>query len=335
MSSAATAATRPTGWARTGPAERSKRTCRQDRRSRRRSCTERTSGRSNPDERQRTIDFDGTRRCRPRRSATTAASLTTTRADVTDSGRGEGRNRRRGHELRHQQRPGEPRRSRPRRRVLEPGPARDTVAILDGSAAQTGDTTTFTYTRRSTRPLPASPRRCRSGSASGSRAGLLPTRDEQCGTGSAQSSLVDVNGTRLTSCAGNYDDGFGSDGALITVGGVGDSTANPTDPLQQPADGGMPRDHGRRAVRHRAVHRAKATRSSRSRPRTPPRTTTSSSRSSRSPPRRASERPRPGRTWKSRRRTTTRARHAPPATSTGEASSIRSTWPFHRARSTR
>ena len=43
--------------------------------------------------------------------------------------------------------------------------------------------------------------------------------------------------TRLTSCAGNYDDGFGNNGALITVGGVGDDTANPADPLQQPGDG--------------------------------------------------------------------------------------------------
>ena len=50
-------------------------------------------------------------------------------------------------------------------------------------------------------------------------------------------SLVDVNDDRLTSCAGNYDDGIGENGALITVGGVGDDTANPADPLQQPGDG--------------------------------------------------------------------------------------------------
>ncbi len=41
---------------------------------------------------------------------------------------------------------------------------------------------------------------------------------------------MDVNGARMTSCAGNYDDGFGQNGGLITVGGVGDSNNNPVDP---------------------------------------------------------------------------------------------------------
>jgi len=50
-----------------------------------------------------------------------------------------------------------------------------------------------------------------------------------CGGG--QYSTVDINGTRLTSCAGNFDDGLGNDGALMTVGGVGDSTDIPADPL--------------------------------------------------------------------------------------------------------
>jgi len=47
----------------------------------------------------------------------------------------------------------------------------------------------------------------------------------------AQFSTVDVNGTRLSSCAGASDDGALTDGTLITVGGVGDSTANPSDPF--------------------------------------------------------------------------------------------------------
>lgn len=38
------------------------------------------------------------------------------------------------------------------------------------------------------------------------------------------------NGERLTSSAGGQDDGIGSDGGLITVGGLGDSTDNPVDP---------------------------------------------------------------------------------------------------------
>lgn len=39
--------------------------------------------------------------------------------------------------------------------------------------------------------------------------------------------LVDVNGERLTSIAGGTDDGTFTDGALATVGGVGDDPANP------------------------------------------------------------------------------------------------------------
>ncbi|MDQ1456731.1 MAG: hypothetical protein QOH28_2351 [Actinomycetota bacterium] len=57
--------------------------------------------------------------------------------------------------------------------------------------------------------------------------------------GGGQSSQIDVNGSRLTSSAGGNDDSsckvagdFGNcgNGALITVGGIGDSTANPPDP---------------------------------------------------------------------------------------------------------
>jgi len=49
---------------------------------------------------------------------------------------------------------------------------------------------------------------------------------------SAQFSYVDVNGARLSSCAGGQDDGQPADGALITVGGTGDDSANPADPNQ-------------------------------------------------------------------------------------------------------
>lgn len=49
----------------------------------------------------------------------------------------------------------------------------------------------------------------------------------------AQFSTVAVNGTRLSSCAGGADDGALINGALITTGGVGDSTANPSDPFCQ------------------------------------------------------------------------------------------------------
>lgn len=45
--------------------------------------------------------------------------------------------------------------------------------------------------------------------------------------GGNQVSLVDVNTVRMTSCAGNWDDGTLTNGALLTVGGLGDSNANP------------------------------------------------------------------------------------------------------------
>jgi PKD repeat protein len=56
-------------------------------------------------------------------------------------------------------------------------------------------------------------------------------------TGSGQQvSIVDVNGQRMTSSAGGADDaeGIPSNGNLITVGGLGDSTANPADPNALP-----------------------------------------------------------------------------------------------------
>ncbi|MBN1194610.1 MAG: Ig-like domain-containing protein [Methanomicrobiaceae archaeon] len=48
-----------------------------------------------------------------------------------------------------------------------------------------------------------------------------------------QISIVTVNGERLTSSAGGEDDGALEDGALLTVGGLGDSTANPADPYEK------------------------------------------------------------------------------------------------------
>lgn len=53
-----------------------------------------------------------------------------------------------------------------------------------------------------------------------------------------QVSIIDVNGTRLTSSAGGADDGppacAGHNGELITVGGLDDSNANPPDPNSAP-----------------------------------------------------------------------------------------------------
>ncbi len=46
----------------------------------------------------------------------------------------------------------------------------------------------------------------------------------------SQSSQVQVNGQLLTSVAGNFDDGQPENGALFTIGGLGDSPNNPADP---------------------------------------------------------------------------------------------------------
>lgn len=52
--------------------------------------------------------------------------------------------------------------------------------------------------------------------------------------GTNQYSTVDVNGSRLTTAAGGQDDGVAANGALITIGGIGDSSANPADPNATP-----------------------------------------------------------------------------------------------------
>ncbi len=79
-----------------------------------------------------------------------------------------------------------------------------TVALLDGFAATTGDVTTLNL-------------------ATPAAAGF--TAEMRLGIGysaGGQSSTVNVNGTTITNNAGNFDDGSGSNGALITVGGNDD-----------------------------------------------------------------------------------------------------------------
>lgn len=52
--------------------------------------------------------------------------------------------------------------------------------------------------------------------------------------GNEQASLIDVNGTRMTSSAGGQDDGEQTNGGLITAGGIGDVIDNPASPLDAP-----------------------------------------------------------------------------------------------------
>jgi hypothetical protein len=103
---------------------------------------------------------------------------------------------------------------------------RQSVAIIDGGqAGPTPQTTTFGLKT----PLDKSPgfnAVLSLGINFGQQGGGGP---HFCGTTSlTQFSFVDVNGIRLTSCAGGSDDG-----PLITVGGVGDSTDLPSNPTCQ------------------------------------------------------------------------------------------------------
>lgn len=194
-----------------------------------------------PDETQRTIDFDGTSVLMTK-IGDDGTSLSTTRADVTTqvAAKVEG-----GGGVTDFAVNSDPSGLDGVGLVVvysNPNLPETTVAVLDGSASQTGDTTTFTYTSPLDKTAPGFSATMSLGVGFGFQGGAsTDPGTSECGTGSAQSSLVDVNGTRLTSCAGNYDDGHGNNGGLITVGGVGDSTANPSDPLQQPADGATPR----------------------------------------------------------------------------------------------
>ena len=54
--------------------------------------------------------------------------------------------------------------------------------------------------------------------------------------GTGQYSIVNVNGIRLTTSAGGQDDGYNLNGGLLTVGGIGDSNNNPTDPFATPTE---------------------------------------------------------------------------------------------------
>ena len=118
-----------------------------------------------------------------------------------------------------------------------------TIAVLDGGAEVDGDTAKFTFAQ------PLNPARAgfTARLSIGSGHSYQGEAGSTCGTFKPaaprlpQSSTVDVNGVRLSSCSGNYDDGAGADGALITVGGVGDSLANPSVPAQLPGDGAASR----------------------------------------------------------------------------------------------
>jgi hypothetical protein len=109
-----------------------------------------------------------------------------------------------------------------------PGSPDNTIAILDGSASTTGDTATFLLADPLDKTVPG----FQATMSLGSGFSFQGAAGNVCGGG--QFSIVEVNSQLMSSCAGNYDDGVGNNGGLITVGGVGDSTTNPT--LPNPAE---------------------------------------------------------------------------------------------------
>ncbi len=94
-----------------------------------------------------------------------------------------------------------------------------TIAFLDGYSTSTGDTTTVTF---------AAPLSAAELAAADFQASL--SLGIGFSAGGSQFSTVNINATRLTSSAGGFDDGVGTNGGLITVGGIGDNPANPADP---------------------------------------------------------------------------------------------------------
>jgi VCBS repeat-containing protein len=99
-----------------------------------------------------------------------------------------------------------------------------TIALLDGGAQPTGDSATFSFAS-AIDPTTAGFEATLALGITFSYQGSVGTH----GCGSGQVSNVDINGTRLSSCAGSADDST-TTGGLITVGGVGDSTDNPPSP---------------------------------------------------------------------------------------------------------
>jgi hypothetical protein len=90
-----------------------------------------------------------------------------------------------------------------------------TAIIMDGELALAGDSTTLGFAPYS------------------GGAVVMSLASEFSFQPTGQVTLIDVTTSsnpvarRLSGCAGGQDDGAGANGALITVGGIGDSTANP------------------------------------------------------------------------------------------------------------
>jgi hypothetical protein len=112
-----------------------------------------------------------------------------------------------------------------------PGEKETSVILLDGGLESSGAQTIVGLAGPLDKTVPNFEATLALGISFGFQTGL--PEDHICGGG--QFSLVDINGARIASCAGNYDDSIDgantNNGQLITVGGVDDSTNNPVDPF--------------------------------------------------------------------------------------------------------
>ncbi|WP_310485021.1 PEP-CTERM sorting domain-containing protein [Chamaesiphon sp. VAR_48_metabat_403] len=100
-----------------------------------------------------------------------------------------------------------------------PNESERTIAFLDGFTNPTADTTSVNLSDPLTSTQLANP-----------NFEALLSLGIGFGAGGGQFSTVNVNGARLTSSAGGFDDGVLANGALLTIGGLGDSIANPANP---------------------------------------------------------------------------------------------------------
>jgi hypothetical protein len=101
----------------------------------------------------------------------------------------------------------------------DPTAQEKTIVIMFGGLSTTGDNFSLTLAQ----PIdPSAP-----GAVFNMGLGISFGAQGQC---DAQYTRVDINGQRLTTSAGGEDDGSLANGALITVGGIGDLNTNPADP---------------------------------------------------------------------------------------------------------
>jgi hypothetical protein len=96
-----------------------------------------------------------------------------------------------------------------------------TIAVMDGSLATAGETTLIGLSEPLDKTIPGFDATL----ALGIGFSYQGVDGNACG-GINQKSSVSINAGVLSSCAGNYDDGEGANGALFTVGGVSDDTTD-------------------------------------------------------------------------------------------------------------